>query len=329
MSTPLTQTGPLPSLLDIAYERMSLDALLAQDDVLAVIGFGAAPLDDPRLLQLGLTRLDPAAPVFEVWRGSSPVECGRQGELRWSRNDEYLYFAIELDETAHGGIDAAAEHAYRTICAFVEDSATPHFLRLWNYLDAINLGAGDDERYRLFCSGRARGMDARMHASYPAATAIGRQDGVRVLQVYGLAARHAGTPVENPRQTSAWRYPRQYGPTAPTFARGMRSAATQLLISGTAAVVGHASRHHADLVAQIDETLANLRSLLGEVDERRTDLGERTLLKVYVRDPADAARVAASLREQLPALADLLVLSGDICRSELLVEVDGVHRLDD
>jgi chorismate lyase/3-hydroxybenzoate synthase len=95
-----------------------------------------------------------------------------------------------------------------------------------------------------------------------------------VLQVYGLAARHPGTPVENPRQVSAWRYPRQYGPTAPTFARGMRSAATQC-------------------------------------------------------DPADAAIVAATLHAQLPALAGLLVLAGDICRSELLVEVDGVHRLDD
>ena len=31
-------------------------------------------------------------------------------------------------------------------------------LRLWNYLDAINLGDGDDERYRRFCDGRARGM---------------------------------------------------------------------------------------------------------------------------------------------------------------------------
>ena len=329
MSTPLTRTGPLPSPLDIDYGRASVDALLAQDDVLAVIGFGAAAIDDPRVLQPGLALLDGDAPPLEVWRVAAPVTCGRAGDLRWSRNDEYLYFAIELDEAAHGGVEAAAEHAYRTICAFVEGSATPHFLRLWNYLDAINLGDGDDERYRLFCSGRARGMDARMHASYPAATAIGRQDGVRVLQVYGLAARHAGTPVENPRQVSAWRYPRQYGPTAPTFARGMHTAASQLLISGTAAVVGHASRHHADLAAQIDETLANLRSLLGEVDPRRTDLGEDTLLKVYVRDARDGAFVAASLREQLPALAGLLVLCGDICRSELLVEVDGVHRLDD
>ena len=79
----------------------------------------------------------------------------------------------------------------------------PHFLRLWNYLVAINAGDGDAERYRLFCQGRARGMAEGGLSQYPAASAIGRQDGVRVLQVYGLAARHHGTAVENPRQVSA------------------------------------------------------------------------------------------------------------------------------
>ena len=48
---------------------------------------------------------------------------------------------------------------------------------------------------------------------YPAATAIGRRDGVRVLQIYALTARCAGVQVENPRQVNAWLYPRQYGPT--------------------------------------------------------------------------------------------------------------------
>ena len=76
--------------------------------------------------------------------------------------------------------------------AFVAASATPHVLRLWNYFDAINLGDGDEERYRRFCVGRARGAQANAADRYPAATAIGRRDGVRVLQVYALAARASG-----------------------------------------------------------------------------------------------------------------------------------------
>jgi chorismate lyase/3-hydroxybenzoate synthase len=326
MSSPITETEPRPFALRIDYAQTPAQQLLAEPDVLAVIGFGASAQmpDDPRALRVGLEPLQ--APLFEVWRANAAVASGRDGDLRWSRAGDYLFFSIEVDEAAHGGIAAAAEHAYRTLTAFVAAGATPHLLRLWNYLDAINLGTGDSERYRLFCDGRARGMRGFTNKPYPAATAIGRQDGVRVLQVYGLAARHAGQPVENPRQVSAWRYPRQYGPTAPTFARGMLTAAAQLLISGTAAVVGHVSLHHGDLAAQIDETWANLGSLAGEAGLGDSRFGERSVLKAYLRNPADADFVADALTKRAPSHGGLLLLAGDICRSELLVEIDGTHR---
>lgn len=317
--------SPLP--LQIGYERSQAEALLAEPDVLAVIGFGAAALpDDPRTLRVGLQPLQ--EPLLEAWRGVGPVRCGRRDELRWSSDGEHTFFAIEVDEATHGGIVGAAAYAYRSLNTYVAASATPHLLRLWNYLDAINEGDGDAERYRLFCDGRAQGMRAAAQTRYPSATAIGRQDGVRVLQVYGLAGRSAGSAIENPRQVSAWRYPRQYGPTAPTFARGMLAAPSQLLISGTAAVVGHASLHRDDLAAQVEETLANLDSLLRQAALPDPRLGPHSLLKAYVRDPADAAAVAAALRGRAPALAGLLLLAGDICRRELLVEIDGVHHAD-
>jgi len=323
MSMPLPDP---PATLAIGYASESPATLLERRDTLAVLGFGACDLpDDARALRVGLATPDGDARV-ECWRTSGAVRAGRDGDLRWSSDGTHLFFACELDEHAHGGIDAAAEHAYARIGALVGESSTPHLLRLWNYLDAINLGDGDDERYRLFCSGRARGMRAHPRDGYPAATAIGRHDGVRVLQVYGLAARTPGTPVENPRQTSAWRYPRQYGPTAPTFARGMRDGDGHLLISGTAAVVGHASRHDENLRAQLDETIENLRSLPAQAGSR-TPLGRGSMLKVYVRDPADADSVRTQLRERCPDIAQPLFLAGDICRRELLVEIDGTHRL--
>lgn len=331
MSTPMSLPAAPVVPLAIRYERAALDALLAADDVLAVIGFGrAAPAsDDPRVLRVGLEPLAPGTAPFEVWRGVAPVRHARDGELAWSSDGEHLFFAIDVDEATHGGIGGAAEHAYARLGPFVAASDTPHILRLWNYLDAINLGDGDDERYRRFCAGRARGMDAHVPARYPAATAIGRHDGVRRLQVYGLAARHAGTPVENPRQVSAWRYPREYGPTAPTFARGMRTASAELLISGTAAVVGHASRHAGDIDAQLGETIANLQSLAIEAGARPPGLDGHSVMKAYVRHEADAPHVAEMLHARLPSLGGLVLLGGDICRRELLVEVDGVHVLAD
>ncbi len=321
-------TSALPTALaplHVEYTHTDPARALAQADVLVAISFGAttADHDDPRWLCVALEP-DGAAPL-EIWRANGRVECGRDGELRWASDGNHSFVALELDEAVHGGIAAAARHAYAQLSSWRSCSTTPHFLRLWNYLDAINAGDGDAERYRQFCTGRAAGMDASFTLAYPAATAIGVRNGRRVLQVYALAARAPGTPVENPRQLNAWLYPRQYGPAAPGFARGMSAPGLplQLHISGTAAIVGHTSHHVGNLSAQFDETLANLHSLLDAAGSR-TPLGPGSLLKVYVRHAEDAAAVRELLRSRLHAAA-IVLLHADICRRELLLEIDGVH----
>jgi len=311
--------------LRIGYSGDAASEVLTESDVLAVMAFGgAASVEaDPRFLRVGLEII--GNPVVEVWRGNGAVRSGREGRVRWSTDGDYGYFAIEIEESAHDSIAAAAEQAYRELAALIHASATPHVLRLWNYFDAINLGDGDDERYRRFCVGRAVGMPAAWRERYPAATAIGRRDGVRVLQIYALTARCAGVQVENPRQVNAWLYPRTYGPTAPTFARGMNTPGGQLLISGTAAVVGSASRHQDDVSAQVDETITNIASLIGTASGTSAVPGTGSVLKIYMRRRADAECVIARLREIMGEPDGLLILHGDICRRELLVEIDGVH----
>ena len=328
-ATVISETIASLPRLKVGYSQADAALLLSQPDTLAVIGFGPrAPAgsepDDPRWLRVGLEVVGESA--CEVWRGHGPVETGRSGDVRWSADGDYGFVAIEVEEAAHAGLCAAAEYAYRALIAFLHASATPHVLRLWNYFDAINLGEGDDERYRRFCVGRARGMADTWQDSYPAATAIGRRDGKRLLQVYALAARTPGVAVENPRQVNAWCYPREYGPTPPTFARGMVTPAAQLLISGTAAVVGSASQHEDDVAAQLDETLANLASLIRAARVGpASELGAGSVLKAYVRDRGDAALLLERLRSHAPDLDGLLLLEGEICRRELLTEIDGVH----
>lgn len=322
--------APLPPL-GASYIRGTVAELLAEPDVLAVIGFGQQPAapDDPRFLRIGLEPV--GEDLLEVWRGNGPISSGRDGALRWSANADYLYFAIEVDEADCAGIDGAAEFAYAEICRLFERhrfacGAKGHILRLWNYMDAINEGDGDDERYRHFCSGRARGISPTARNGYSAATAIGRRDGVRVLQVYGLAARLGGVAVENPRQVSAWAYPREYGPVAPTFARATRTPAEQLLVSGTAAVVGHRSQHVGNTLAQLDETLLNLDSLLAAAGPHIAARGlPATLLKVYLRDAGEAGVVEQIIRQRHPDVAAMMILLSDICRRDLRIEIDGIQ----
>ena len=101
----MSLSPPAPSQASAAlrfdYETTRAESLLHRDDVLAVFGFGAAcPLPaDARVLRVGLEPVG-AAPL-EVWRTSGPVRHGCEGDLRWSKDGDHLFFALELDEQAH------------------------------------------------------------------------------------------------------------------------------------------------------------------------------------------------------------------------------------
>ena len=326
----------LPARLHVDYRDDPLESLLGEADTLAVLGFGndAPAHADPRYLRVALQPNGPTP--FEHWRAHGPVTHGRDGEVAWSEDGALQFGAIELDE-GDEGIEEIATTAYARLVAFTRARGYPHLQRVWNYLDGITYGDGDSERYRLFCVGRARGLgDFDPHA-LPAATATGHTsaEGARRLQVYWLAARTPGTPLENPRQMSAYRYPRQYGPQPPSFARAMLPSglAMPLLVSGTAAIVGHESQHAGDVAAQVDEILANLDSLIATARARRPELparmGAGTPLKVYVRDRSELDTVAARLRERLDPSVRFIVLHSAICRRELSVEIDGIHGVAD
>lgn len=313
------------------------DAALRDPHTLAVIGFAAGarpqPGADPRWLQVGLAPLD--APMVEVWHGSAPVQHGRQDDgLCWAEDGSHQMGVLQIEEADFDGdIARASEHAYRTMQQCLASRGYPHLLRIWNYLDAIVDGDGDQERYRQFCIGRARGLgdfDPRM---LPAATAIGRVDGVRVLQVYWLAARQPGIPVENPRQVSAYHYPRQYGPQPPSFARAMlppAGSALPLMLSGTASVVGHRSLHAGHTLRQLEETFANFDALLDSARQHQAGLERQfsanSHLKVYLENAAELDAVQQALAQQLTDEVPRMLLHARVCRPDLHIEIDGWHH---
>ena len=309
------------------YRRLGAEELLPAG-ALCAITFGAQRvstgdsaalpihLNLPVLVGTGLT---------ELWHTDARVEAGREDYVHFASGGEFLAGRIEIDEEAAGGLQAAAAQAYAAISRFTTRGPHRHLLRMYNYFSGINSGSGDTERYKLFCSGRAAGFQGLEQSSWPAATAVGRQDHSNVLQVYWLAGTEPGRAIENPRQVSAFNYPRQYGPAPPSFSRAMLLPGG-LLISGTGSILGHASHHAHDLSAQLEEILRNLASLRQASGGPAQLLsGRGTLPKVYLRDAAAAGLVSAHLRTQLPSQVQLLVLGADICRRELVVEIDAAH----
>jgi len=256
-------------------------------DVLGVATFNGAA-DSPSaaaeipVAQVSTPVLPGTGHVCEVWRCDTPATSGRRERVRFRSTADMLFGCIALTEATecptpaagaplHSALHEATTQAYRQICATLDAQNYPHLLRVWNYLPDINRDSHGSERYWQFNTARQqvlRECGRALTGSVPAASALGAASD-SPLVVYFLAARTAPTFLENPRQLSAYHYPRQYGSHSPVFSRATllrQSGGLALFISGTASIVGHRSLHVGDTAAQTRETLANIEALLAEAN---------------------------------------------------------------
>jgi chorismate lyase/3-hydroxybenzoate synthase len=154
------------------------------------------------------------------------------------------------------------------------------------------------------------------------------------LVVHCLAAEHAGIPVENPRQTSSWRYSARYGPMPPCFSRATLATIVgrrRLLIGGTASIVGEHSQHPGDAEAQLQETLRNIGALIGAACHSDADpshaLRRLVDLRVYAQDDHVARVIRRRLDVRCPAIPRVEIVRARVCRPELLHEIEGVAEI--
>lgn len=281
-------------------------------------------------VQVHLASLSPgdAAGLAECWSGSAPVTQIRHGEALCRQDGELMFISVGV---AADDIVAATQRAYGALFAAMQVEAYPHLVRCWNYVPAINAGQADPvsgvltERYRLFNQARQdafRVARQSFEVGAPAACALGSHEGPYTL--YAIAARRAPVCIENPRQLSAYYYPAQYGARSPSFSRAalldLADGSCVLFVSGTAAIVGHQSLHPGDVVAQTEESLRNIRAVVSQAGGRFAM--ERLQYKAFVRHGADAAMVAEVMHRELGTQAHIAFLQADVCRAELLVEIE-------
>ena len=339
--------------LQVDYLPLAAQASARWDGVLGIAAFDvspgcALPASDVPVVEIRTPVLGSAgAPqpgalqpgeVCEIWRTHQRVESGQRAGVRYRRGDEVLFGCISVAETERedGGLPAlhaATRGAYREIFATLDELAYPHLLRVWNYLPQINIDTHGMERYRQFNSARRSALAESgrdLTGNVPAACALGSVHG-SPLVIYFLASRAAPTVIENPRQVSAYEYPAQYGPK-PAFSRASvlrEPSGSTLFISGTASIVGHQTVHAGDVAAQTRETLVNIEALLGEANRVAGGprFGLETLAyKVYVRNSADLPLIQSQLHTALGRKSQVVYLQADICRQDLLVEIEAIGR---
>ena len=210
-------------------------------------------------------------PLAEVWTSTLPVTYHQADGIHCAMNDEVLFGALQLEESPGRLLDIVTYTAYRRLLLQARALGYPHLLRVWNYFPHINLEFDGLERYQRFCAGRHQALAEGLSGfprTLPAGTAVGTMSGP--LKIHFLASKHPGTHVENPRQVSAYEYPRIYGPRSPSFARATLRPSTSgshMLIAGTASVVGHVSVHIGDPHKQTLEIIHNLNALITHTEQ--------------------------------------------------------------
>jgi chorismate lyase/3-hydroxybenzoate synthase len=295
-------------------------------------GGGAEAGPDPRHIPVALAQLGGDARI-ERWSTDAPVTTGTYRDFGFAHDGDHLFASLVIPAEQCVDIERLTRSSYLKLDHLIRKLGYPYWLRAWNYLVDITGGVGEAERYRRFNAGRysAVGLSSGIEQNLPAASALGSDGGGFVLCC--LAGKRPGTQIENPRQLSAALYPPRYGLRSPMFARAAlvpNGRGAQLLVSGTASIVGHESLHIGDPERQLEETARNFEALVESALLQSRVGGDVRLesLKVYLRNSADYPRLLPSVRRLFAIDAEPLVLRADICRRELLVEVEGTYALE-
>jgi len=220
-------------------------------------------------------------------------------------------------------------------------------VRTWFYLGGITQLEAETQRYVEFNRARTdfyKNVRFRCslpvpnipHGLYPASTGIGmRGDGVAVSCLALQTERKDAflLPLENPQQTPAYAYPPKYSPQSPKFSRAKALILGNYVtawVSGTASVVHSESRHPEDPQRQTEQTVDNMEQLLSSenfafhgIPGAGAGLGDLANIRVYLKRPGDFPICKAICERRFGPVPAIYAVA-DICRPELLVEIEGV-----
>ena len=210
--------------------------------------------------------------------------------------------------------------------------------RQWNYIQGITMLNDGSQNYQEFNDARSifySGCD--WSNGYPAATGIGTDAGGVMVELFAIKEKGLiNKPIDNPLQIAAHNYSQEVleGKAAeallekstPKFERA-RILGDTIYISGTAAIKGEHSNTCNDATEQTDETMEVMNRLVSKDNIPTANGGaEYDILRVYVKRESDIPAIMEYMQQHYPATLKHYTVA-DVCRPELLVEIEGVAHI--
>jgi enamine deaminase RidA (YjgF/YER057c/UK114 family) len=225
-----------------------------------------------------------------------------------------------------------------------------NIIRQWNYLeDIIEIKSsvkGVRQNYQVLNNIRHEFYNKYSFSKgYPAATGIGMNSGGFVIECIAIKEKsdlHI-TPIKNPGQVSAYEYSSnvlvgsKIQPLlTPKFERAKLCSREkdqyELFISGTAAIHNEQSLAKGSVVEQTVITLDNIEKLIESGSHTINRLNKAIVgtslyyLRVYIKYKDDYLKVK-EICDKYASTVKPVYLIGDICRDELLIEIEGIINI--
>ncbi len=299
------------------------------------------------VLELICTRAAKGKEVIYKTAGAFSYTLVNHGEFK-------VVHANGLMGEAGDSIQESAEKAFESAVDILkrEGLSISHIIRQWNYVEDIahvEDPGRTTQNYQVFNDVRAKYYDQETFPmGYPAATGIGMTTGGVIIGFIAVSDsdRVEVKPIRNPRQIDAHKYSKQVlvgkvtgimgEKCTPKFERGkmvVLDGACNMYVSGTASIVGELTLHPDDVEKQTITTIENIFELFSR--ENQDELGvqfdlskiEFSHLRIYVKRQEDFPKVEAVCKSMLNSKS-FLFLESDICREDLLVEIEGIFSID-
>jgi enamine deaminase RidA (YjgF/YER057c/UK114 family) len=296
-----------------------------------------------KLLEIEALGVGPRQGGVDIRRLSERTVTTRHNGITWVHCEDIV------PETSAGSIRDRSLDAFRRL---EHELATwglrfDQVVRTWLYLgditglenrvpryQTLNLARSDFYQNQCFVGDGSQGGSS--HICYPASTGIGANGRDVMMSCLVMVTDRPDIvrlPLENPRQVSAHDYDHRYGPQAPQFSRAMAivgGGAASVVVSGTASIIDSESHHIGDVGGQTRETLDNIAALISADNFRRhgqaglgATLDDMAAMRVYIKRQEDYAVVRDVCQARLGELPVVYTVA-DVCRPELLVEIEGI-----
>ncbi len=314
--------------------------------------FGQRPPVFTYVAQPPIEKLQLAMEVFELKNGDdTQILYKQKGDLPYIivQTDEMkaLFFGGAMSGTSNESIQRQSDIIFSKLEEIfkLEEMPVSSIVRQWNYIEKITQLKGGNQNYQNFNDARSRFYQrTNWSEGFPAATGIGISYGGVIVDLDAIYPKGSGitvVPLNNTLQVPA----HDYSPsvligagegagvplTSPKFERAKLVLFDNegiIYISGTAAIRGEMSLTNKGIEEQTRITLENIEHLISAETLANSGAGpfrkvEISSFRIYLKEESffePCKRIVDENYPQVPAV----YLKADICREELLVEIEGL-----